>query len=341
MAKKDSSTPYDRSGLNKAGDEFLDLENMGEYVNPRKRKIRMGTYMVIVSVVLVVVGLTLYLIANKEFPELEKALSESQVVQPQEVQKEKEPVVDVDEVNKAADAAGNEDGEAATKEEKDGKEEQIIDSNSIAGQMVKALSGYFSATSIEQKLQYVLDPRRVEPMMYNYYSRVRFYPQEIQQLTPPRSFSIEGAAFWRTQIAFRDGSVAFVAMRIVDGEPKIDWESQVRYCSRDWTNWVDDKSVEEGDFRVYAVLDQYYPKPFDNTSRYMCVKLTTMDSPRSIFAYFDREDPSQKDLILQLESGSKQECTLRLQQVASGAASPVAKVVKVLSPSWIIVEKNS
>lgn len=335
MAGKENLPNADRSHLHGAGDDLLDPESMDVRVYyPPRRKRRMGITMWLAVLAIVCTALAIYLHVTKEDPKAEEDVSPAETASETIVN---EVVVDVDKVNEAAGAEEN----AGKDEKKAEGAEQTIEDDSIVGRMVKVLSGYFGAKTLEEKMQYVIDPQRVEPLMYNYYSRTRYAPQEIRELTPPRSFSIDGAAFWRTRIVLGDGSVAFAAMRVIDGEPKIDWESQVRFSSYDWTNWVDDKSIEEGDFRVYAVLDQYYPAPFSDSSRYMCVKLTTMDSPRSMFAYLDRKDPAQRDLIMQLSSGGKQECTLRLQQVASEAASPVAKVTKVLSASWIIVEKDS
>ena len=64
-----------------------------------------------------------------------------------------------------------------------------------------------------------------------------------------------------------------------------------------------------------------------------------MDSDKTMFAYLDLTDFDQREFARQLiESGNNPiECVLTLQQVDSKESdSPVAKVLKVVSPSWVI-----
>lgn len=308
-----------------------------------KRPRSAGPYLAVILVLMLGLGFCLYLlVTNKGLgkPDQEgDGQQQSAPAQPAATPSETPDAaeIDLDKVNKAGDAAAQEPGEGQPAAASDS---ETIDPDSMISKMAMALSKYYLASSPEEKLKYVIDPERIAPLMRDFYFRHPFRPNEMAQLTPPQALPFEGRSFWRVQVTFKDGTSGFAAMRIIDGEPKIDWESEVRYSTKDWDAWIDDQNGGEADFRVYAIADMYYPAPFDDRARYVCVKLRVMGSNRTMFGYLDSQDPDQMPLIEQIMSGNMQECTLRLQQVKSDASSPVARVVKVLSTSWIVVSHD-
>lgn len=220
-----------------------------------------------------------------------------------------------------------------------GQQQQTIDPESVLGRVALAVNGYYSAKTPQEKAKFVLEADTMLPKMEKYYEEHTIKNPGAKSVEPPTAFALGGLSYWRTRVLLNDGTVGFVAMRIIDKEPKIDWESEVRYCSFDWDKWLADKSKEAGDFRVYAVVDKEYKAPFNDNTHYLCLKVKTMDSDKTMFAYLDLTDFDQREFARQLiESGNNPiECVLTLQQVDSKESdSPVAKVLKVVSPSWVI-----
>lgn len=229
---------------------------------------------------------------------------------------------------------------AADKEEKKAKEpdKQV---SSIVQKMIDEISGYFAASSPDQRLAYVIDPEKVASKMKAYYSRVPMRSGKIARVNVPVGMALGGFAYWRAQGTMEDGTPFFIALRMVDGKPKIDWESEVRYSDFDWDEWVDDPAAKVGEFRVYAKVDGVYEDPYEDNSRYRCLYLKSMDSSRSLFAYLDMNDFDQSEFYNTISSanGGPLECLLKLEKTkGKDGKQPkisTAKVLKVLSPSWI------
>ncbi len=218
------------------------------------------------------------------------------------------------------------------------QQQQTIDPDSVLGRIVLAVNGYYSAKTPQDKAKFVLESERMLPLMEKYYDEHPITSRTIKSVEPPSGFALGGLSYWRTKVVLDDGSTGFVAMRIFDKEPKIDWESEVRYCTYDWDKWLADKSKETGDFRVYAVVDKEYKAPFEDNTRFLCLKVKTMDSDKTMNVYLDLTDFDQREFARQLiEAGNNPiECVLTIQQVDSKDGAPVGKVVKVVSPSWVI-----
>lgn len=235
--------------------------------------------------------------------------------------------------------APKEESAETTSEEK--KEEGTpIDENSIVGRMATAVRNYYSAKSPKDRLAFVINPERIEPLMRDFYFREAYIPGAVVQMTTPESFSNKGVAFWRTQVALADGRRAFVAMQMIDGTPKVDWESEVRYSTANWKEWLAGKEGDVAEFRVYAVADTYYPKAYGNREKYFCLKVTTSDSPESVFAYLDLADLDQREFAQLLAQGGTSECVLSLKKVKNEGDIPMAIVEKVVSPSWVIPQSS-
>ncbi len=296
-----------------------------------------GPYLAVIIVLAIGLGVCLYFLSKNKSGDSPPPPAAAGSQDPSPGKEENAaPVVDVDKVNRSAEGSQEAAADGEAKAGDNGSRE--IAPDSLLGRISMTLKNYFAASSAEEKLKYVIDPQRVEPLMRDFYFRSPLQPMELKSLSSPTSLPFKGVSFWKVDVFFTNGANGFAAMRIIDGVPKIDWESEVRYSSMDWEKWADSKEDTTGVFRVYAILDQYYPEPFTDRTRYVCIKLRTMESTRTVFAYLDAKEPDQEDLIRALAGGQMQECTLEMKRVkSSSAASPIAAVTKVLSTSWIVV----
>ncbi|MEG0427690.1 MAG: hypothetical protein RR553_07315 [Akkermansia sp.] len=223
-------------------------------------------------------------------------------------------------------------------DEKDEKEKSNPEVSSTMQKMTQAVSGYFASKTPKERLAYVISPKSVEPLMKTFYQRKPMKIGKLTKMKAPVGMALNGVAFWRAQGQLEDGTPVFVAMKMIEGTPKIDWQSEVRYCSFDWDKWLDDPKAPQGDFRVYAKIDGIYSAPFTNSDRYRCLQLKTMDSSRTIFGYLDLKDFDQQEFFQTMRgaNGGSVECLLTLEKIPAQKDKPAtARVVKVISPSWI------
>lgn len=293
-------------------------------------------YLHVIVVLILCLGVSFYFLKQEKAKNCDLQNQLAGLAVHQETEPVDHEIIDLGNIDKKVEEA-----EATQTEPKiRNTEGQGVDENSIVGKIALTLQNYYSADSPENKLKYVNHPDYVRELMQDYYSRKPFIPKEVKEVSQIQSFAFEGFPFWRVQVGFSDGGKGFAALRFIDGEPKVDWESEVRYSTMDWDKWVESKDEEEGIFRVYGIVDQYYPEPFSDYSRYVCVKLRHPDSSQTSFAYIDRRDEKMKSLLQMVAEGKLREYTLKLQRVKSGSPAALSKVVELVSSSWILVNAN-
>ncbi|MCB1094316.1 MAG: IS1 family transposase [Verrucomicrobiae bacterium] len=75
------------------------------------------------------------------------------------------------------------------------------------------------------------------------------------------------------------------------GDPKLDWESFVRYCDMEVADFLSEKPTEPKEFRVLAMIDDYFNYGFSDYFEYTCVQL--FDPTESFMFYgYVRKDSS-------------------------------------------------
>ena len=230
---------------------------------------------------------------------------------------------------------------ASTDEKKDeAKEEQVVISeDSIVGKMATTVGQYFSAKSPKERLSFILDPEKNEPLMRDFYFREAYIPGGLSAITVPQAVAVGGLAFWKTNFTLKDGRQGTVFLRLVDNQPKVDWPSQVNYSPVKWDDWLKEKADKPVDFRVMAQIDNYYPKAYSDRTKYICVKVSNMESPSTVFAYLNIADPDQLEFAQMLANsqGQPKDCVLTLKLDKNADEIQTATVEKVVSPSWLII----
>lgn len=233
-------------------------------------------------------------------------------------------------------AAAEKTADAKENKEEDAPKGQTVDENSVLGRMAKTMQGYFAAKSPKEKLTFVLEPEKTEPMMRDFYFRESLIPGTLQEMSTPEAVAVDGMSYWRSNFALADGRTGTVFMRVVDDTPKVDWPSEVRYSAVNWDEWLEKKEGKAADFRVLAKLDTYYPKDFSDRSKYVCIKVSNGESASSVFAYLNIGDADQLEFAQMLANGQAKDCILTLKLVPGHDKIPVATVEKVVSPSWLV-----
>jgi hypothetical protein len=214
---------------------------------------------------------------------------------------------------------------------------QQIDPESNLGKILLAVNGYYTAQTPEEKLNFILDADRLKDTVTTYYNNHPIKSRALRAIIePPSSLPIHGVSYWKMRVGLDDGSQGFVAVRFVGKDPKVDWESEVRYSSFDWNEWVADPKAQDGDFRVYVVANNVHEAPYNDAAKFFSVKLSTMGSDRAINAYLDLSNDDQRDLAkrLVMAQGTPMECVLTLKRV--GDSTPTALVLKLVNDSWVV-----
>eukprot|EP00903_Cladosiphon_okamuranus_P003858 g3856.t1 len=95
------------------------------------------------------------------------------------------------------------------------------------------------AGSVEEMLQYVRHPGRVEALMLDYYSREPFVSLDFMEVAALQPITVEKhASFWGVGCRIGGGGYEQVLVEVLDdGEVKLDWETLVLYQPMDWNEF--------------------------------------------------------------------------------------------------------
>jgi len=237
--------------------------------------------------------------------------------------------------------------ELSAKEKEDRKIKKI---KSDYRALVKA---YFAATTVDEKLKYVRQPERVEPLMRDWYEKQK-HPMVAKEVPAQMSFlpqTLFAKSFLKAEM--NEGGMFMKQLwiqRYEDGLFAIDWETDVVYNPIDWDTFLAKKSTSPFTLRVYVGWDNLYLYQHRDEEKFQCFKLESRDSDQVTSAYMDRADVGMQTMMFFIRRSAKnpnylsKSATLPFLVTLKYDESPEGKknlvIEKLVSPSWIVFEKD-
>lgn len=221
----------------------------------------------------------------------------------------------------------------------------LIESKGVL--IARSLSGFFTAGSIDEKLQWVRDPERVRPLMASFYAAHEFKPQAFAELGWVRSVEEPGYRFGYVQARFENAEpVSVIVEELADGRVVVDWESSVRYGEMSWREFLQAKPERPTLLRLLAyrspssmgVLGEGQAKKWE-------VVLVKHPSDEAVLeAHFDPNDPEMFSLLDQLQAGQWKEVPLTLRLCFPGeelnSNKKIARITAVEGRGWLILPQK-
>ena len=155
----------------------------------------------------------------------------------------------------------------------------------------------------EELLQYVRKPDKVEQRLVDYYEEgrgelpVKNWLEMKDDAEVQYDDSLEIAVIYLYKA---DGELWWVVMGQTPEGPKLDWESFVRYCEQDVHEFLEQKTQEEKEFRVLAMIDDYFNYRYDNPYEYVCVRLFDPTESFIFYGYVEKKSPLGKTIWSQV-----------------------------------------
>lgn len=216
--------------------------------------------------------------------------------------------------------------------------------------LVKA---YLAATTIEEKLKYVRQPERVEPLMRDWYEEKK-HPMEAKEVDAQMILSpntLFGKSFWKAEM--NEGGMFMKQLWIQsyeDGSHAIDWETDVVYNPMHWDTFLAEKPTTPVTLRVYVGWDNLYLYQHRDEEKFQSFKLESRDSEQTATAYMDRADKGMQIMMFFIQRSAKDPkdlrtaltlpflVTLKYDESPEGKKNLV--IEKLDSPSWIVFEEK-
>ncbi len=156
---------------------------------------------------------------------------------------------------------------------------------------IALLDRYWKTEGWRDRVPMVADAGRVAPLMQDFY--------EKQNATDPAPGGLVGKARYQidgTEILYFSytssrptGFLEVAMVRGPDGKFLIDWESLTGYGGMSFTDFRAQRLTKPVKLRAYVRLFEYYNFEFNDSKKYLCVKMTAENGSNSIYAYCLRD----------------------------------------------------
>ena len=179
--------------------------------------------------------------------------------------------------------------------------EQEIPSLSLGKFSLRATEvarAFLEAETVLEKANQVMEPRRVMPLMENYYSKFPMETKKLLELSHEKFHVAEERDFLLADVIFEDNSRASWVFEANDeGKVKIQWEVAVGYSDKDWDNFIATRDTEPGTFRVlmeFMVTNPYFNYDFEDSDIYSCFMLRHPRSDKFVYGYLETVSDAHK-----------------------------------------------
>ena len=200
------------------------------------------------------------------------------------------------------------------------------------------VDGYLGAFSVEEKARYVRNPKRVLPLMRDYYLRHTLTTGRVRTIENIRPTEVGKRPFFVVEVSVegQDEAELLLVEDCKDGELRFDWESEVTYQPVGIADYLESKPTEPLVFRAYARMDSFYSFEFSDQNRYQSFKLTFREDDEFLFGYADRRSVEGRGLLALLEEkGEGLPVLLRLRFSPDTKSRRSVLIEEVLATSWV------
>lgn len=156
----------------------------------------------------------------------------------------------------------------------------------------KAVTEFYEADSVEERLKYVSYPETVQPKMVDFYARNPIVKRKVIGLIEPMDHSTQDRTFLMASVVYEKGLNDFCVCELIDSEMKIDWEVLVNYSEKSWADFQAERPTEPVQFRVRVNPGSYYNFEFDEET-YLAFELKHPKiESRLLYGYLKRDSES-------------------------------------------------
>lgn len=177
-------------------------------------------------------------------------------------------------------------------------EVQPIDLAEFSGLALETAQGYLGATTVIEKANHVMDPRRVMPLMEDYYANRPMETRAIKSLANERYHVADKREFLMANVVFENNEAESWIFELNEEQKvKIQWEVVVGYSNKDWDTFVESKDTENGTFRVtleFLVTNPYYSFDFTDSDLHSCFMIRHPRSERYVYGYLRTDSEAHK-----------------------------------------------
>ncbi len=209
----------------------------------------------------------------------------------------------------------------------------------------KAVTGFLSASSVEEMAKFVRNPQRALPRMMAHYAAPPPQPVTFTFGTDWKEVDRHGKTFVLSRITIAFEEVFICAEIPQKGEAMVDWESYTGWCEMPWAEFVKKGMEKPAEFRVALIPSDYFNFSYTDKENHVCFRLVDKDNSETVFAYCAKDSEVHKKieeaLGLQFDGDEPEArekhitCTLKLSMKAADAVHRQAVIESFAREGWV------
>ncbi|MFC5050391.1 hypothetical protein ACFPK9_07185 [Rubritalea spongiae] len=174
----------------------------------------------------------------------------------------------------------------------------------------EAVERYLSASSVDEKAQYVRDAERVKPLMEEYYREHPLQAETLSEDYLEEPMMGKDQVLWRVRTReAKAGQAPYLILETSDaGESLVDWEADVVHQPSDWERFIAVRSTQPHTFRVFlqvAQLSGFHGYEFADYTKYRCFKVTIPGRDDYLWAYSEVGSKLDAKMLYMVTAGGR------------------------------------
>lgn len=162
----------------------------------------------------------------------------------------------------------------------------------VINQAKTNLSELLDCETPESLFDYVRKPDEIRDRFFGYYKSGRGELPIKDWLKVSGDIRIDYDEELKIAIFYAykdDGEPWWIVFEETEDGIKLDWESFVRYSEMEVTDFLSTKPKEAKEFRVLAMIDDYFNYRFDDPRKHVCVRLFDPTESFMFYGYVEKE----------------------------------------------------
>lgn len=214
-----------------------------------------------------------------------------------------------------------------------------------SGDVVEALevlNQYWKTESWSDRVKLVFDPDRVTGLMKDYYEKQGASDPLPGGLVSKARYEIDGTEiliFGYTS-SRPTGSLEVAMRRGPEGRFLVDWESLVGYGEMSFLDFRTKRPTKPVLLRAYVRRFEYFNFEFSDSSKFLCVKVSSESGDNSVYAFCRRSTELGQWLETDLSSTGPtgfKGYTMRLSFPENAQSNQCVNLDEVIVPRWLVL----
>lgn len=204
-----------------------------------------------------------------------------------------------------------------------------------AGQGV--VEKFLNAATWKERLAFVRDPKRMEPIMQSFYERNADGSTPFDSLVEATELS---SGFTQHTVVFAGGGRRVATVEHSADGARVDWEAFVGAGEMPWVEFISNRQAEPAVFRVLVSPAGHYEYGFGDPQSLKCYSLRNISEPgaKVLYGYVDRRSAMAREIDFWLEKSGDETVPmiLSLKFPLDAPADFQVWIHQFIQPGWVV-----